>query len=317
MKTLIIDGNNQAWRLQLKMPTLTADGEEVQALYGFMRLLRSVLTQFEPNVVLVCWDSGQSKHRLKLFKDYKGNRDRNSPDSQKKINAFKDQVHLIKDVLKKLNVAQMSYPDTEADDLIGIAAGGLSGEKIIVSSDRDMLHLVSNKISVWSPIKGTHYTHRNFAEMIKRDNKFEEGLTPQQWLEMRALTGDPGDNIPGVARGFGEVTASSLIQKYGSLEKLFTPSVEKAVSKMGNRYALLYSAEDSREVAYRNLMLMDLRLCINMEDGQKIWKLIERSVAGRQQIQKQAVRNYFIEKRFVSLLKDLPSWISPFEDLDT
>jgi hypothetical protein len=64
-------------------------------------------------------------------------------------------------------------------------------------------------------------------------------------------------------------------------------------------------------------MLMDLRLCVDLTDGEKLKKLILKNVADRSQIHKQRLREYFISKKFVSLLKDLPSWITPFEDLDT
>lgn len=316
MKTLVLDGNNAVWRLQMKMPVLTANDQQIQSVYGFLRLLRGSLAQFEPSVALVCWDSGKSQHRIKLYKEYKGNRDHTStPEKRRQLASFEKQVYFLKDVLRMLNIAQIAYPNTEADDLMGISCTALEGEKVIVSSDRDVLHLVNTDVSVWSPAHHTYYTSKNFYAKVKQLLKSETGLTPQQWLEFRAIVGDRGDNIPGVAKGLGEETAQYLIEKYGSIDTLFSASVEKKVLNKGGRYALLYS-EGARERAYRNLLLMDLRLCAKHETGPKITKLLQKAVKQRAPIDKAKVREYFIQQKFTSLLKEMPSWISPFEQLD-
>lgn len=315
MKTLIFDGNNAVWRLQKKLPTLTANEQEVQVVYGFLRLVRSSLAQFEPNVALVCWDLGRSAHRIKLFKEYKSNRDHVSTREKRvELIAVESQIEALKKLLQQLNIAQMAYPNTEADDLIGIACNVLKGDKVIVSSDRDVFHLVDADISVWSPAHYQLYTQKNFFRRVKEN--VGKGLTPQQWLEFRAITGDRGDGIPGVAVGLGEETALDLISRFGSIEELYTSAVEKKASKLGNRHGLLYS-EGARERAYRNLSLMDLRICINRDTGSKIAKLITKHVQERKAVEKQKLRDYFIKQKFESLLKEMPSWISPFEDLDT
>ena len=317
MKTLVFDGHNALWRLQMRLPELTANGKPVQVVYGFLRLLRSALSQFEPNVALVCWDSGRSKYRKKLFPEYKANRDEHHKDDRTFAQANM-QLETIKGLLKYLNVAQLTYPDTEADDLIGIACYDLEGEKTIISSDKDMLHLVSEEVSVWSPIKTQLYTHKNFKDLTKvmeGPNKIFSGLSPKQWLEFRALTGDPSDNIPGVAPGLGEQTARELIDRFGSIDNLYSSSVEKKVHKMGNRYALLYS-EGAKERVYRNLLLMDLSLPLHREDYLQIAKVLQSNFQKRKKVDRRFLRDYFNEQKFESLLKDLATWILPFEDLD-
>jgi 5'-3' exonuclease len=309
VKILIIDGNNAAWRLMKRLPDLSVKGQPIQMVYGFMRLLRSALVDFTPDAVLVCWDKGRSAWRRKVYPNYKANRshDRNEKD-RKEFSSFSKQVELVSELLVKLNVAQAAYPDTEADDLMGAACDCLDGEKIVISSDRDVLHLVRKGVTVWSPNNKTLYTEKNFYAKV--------GMTPTQWLEFRALTGDSGDNIPGAAKGFGETSARELIKKYGTIEEIFRHSVQARIQKKGNRYALICN-EEARQQVYMNLILMDLRSIVLRPGHDEIENLIQKSVAGRHEVRRAEIQRYFLEKKFMSLLKDLAKWIGPFEDLDS
>lgn len=311
-RILIVDGNNACWRLMKRLPELSVGEKPVQVVYGFVRLLRGVLSQFEPNAALVCWDSGRSRFRQKTYSDYKTNRQHN--DEAEYASCLAQMGCLQDDILPLLNIAQSLHPGTEADDLIGLACTVLGGVKIVVSSDQDMLQLVNKDVQVWSPIKSVLYTHSNF---VKGDNFVDGiGLTPRQYLQLRALTGDGADNISGVAKGFGEHTAKELLLKYGSIENLYTASVEKTVMKKGNRYALLYS-DGARETAYRNLLMMDLLICAqHIENRDEVIYSMKRAVNNGKKIDRAKVKNLFIEKRFKSLLDDFGSWITPFECLD-
>lgn len=304
MKTLVFDGHNALWRLQMRLPELSTNGKPVQVVYGFLRLLRSAMSQFEPNVALVCWDSGHSKYRKKLLPEYKANRHHKDDRSFAQVN---EQLDTIKSLLKYLNVAQITYPDTEADDLIGIACYELKGHKTIISSDKDMLHLVSDHVSVWSPIKTQLFDIENFKKLME--------MTPKQWLELRAITGDSSDNISGVAKGLGMTTAKELLLRFRDLDTLYSSSVESKVHKMGNRYSLLYS-EGAKERVYRNLLLMDLSLPARREDYTQIAKVLRANFRKRKKVDRLFLREYFKQQKFESLLKDLPTWILPFEDLD-
>jgi 5'-3' exonuclease len=305
MRTLILDGNNAAHRLFHKLPVLTAGNTPIQVVYGMLKLLRSSITQFEPDAVLVCWDNGRSAYRKKLYPAYKAQRQHDKDDKYKSILS---QIKILQDTLRLLNIACVDFPHTEADDLIGIATQCLKGEKIIITSDQDALHLVTKGISVWSPIKMQLYDENNFRKILD--------LSPQQWLELRALTGDSSDNIEGVANGFGIITAKELLLKYGSLENLFSSSVEKRVIQKGKRYALLYS-EGAKERAYRNLMLMDLRICCSRPEGQELAKLISKHVAERNRMNKLEVLRYFRKQKFQTFIEQFSIWITPFAELDT
>ncbi len=308
-KILLLDANNACWRVLKVVPVLTANGKPIQMVYAFLRLLRGCIEQFEPDVALVCWDSGRSAYRKKVYPDYKGNRDHKSDSEHaKEYRSFISQAIVIKSLLQYLNVAQVEHPETEADDLIGVACGVLKDStKIIVSSDQDMLHLVDKEVQVWSPIKSQLYRIETFQKLI--------GMTPEQFLQMRALIGDGTDNIPGVAKGFGETTARELLLKYGSLDKLFTPTVEKRVSQKGNRYALLYG-EEARETAFRNLVLMDLRVA-SIHCGKEVVKAVKNSIEDRTKVDRAKVKQYFTDQKFVSLLSEFGKWITTFESLDS
>ena len=84
MKTLVVDGNNAAHRLGATLPELTANGKPVQVVYGFLKLIRSAIVQFEPDVSVVCWDNGRSAYRKKLYPDYKANRKHDSNSEKEK-----------------------------------------------------------------------------------------------------------------------------------------------------------------------------------------------------------------------------------------
>jgi len=258
---------------------------------------------------LICWDLGKSEYRKKIFPEYKANRHHDSTSAEaREFRSVLSQMEILKDLLRNLAVAQLTYPEMEADDLIGISCAELAGDKTIVSSDQDMLHLVDNKVSVWSPIKTELYTMNNFHQKLF--------LSPRQWLEYRAVCGDNGDNIPGIAKGLGPTTAMEIIQKYGSVEVLFRDSkVAERVASKGNRYAL-FVAEGAREQFYRNLLLMDLHLSIRQEKAEKVVLLLRKNIKGLKPINKVALQEYFIKKEFVSLLKDMPNWLNPFQDLN-
>jgi DNA polymerase I len=304
MKTLIFDGHNSVWRLQKVLPSLTANGEPVQVVFGFMRLLRAALEHFEPNVAIVCFDSGFPEFRRKIYSGYKYGRQHDP----KEMSELSLQLKTIKGILPYINVVHLAYPNVEADDLVAVSCNEMSGHKIIVSSDRDMLHLVDEDVSVWSPIKGLLYDNSSFRRLV--------GMSPRQWLEFRVLTGDSGDKIPGVAKGFGEETAKELITKYGSIENLFTSKIEKKVSSKGNRYALLYS-DGAADAVNRNLSLMDLHLSAKRESAPKIAKILAKKLARRKPVDRVGLRAIFEERKFKTLTQDFARWVRPFEDLDT
>jgi DNA polymerase-1 len=312
MKTIIIDGHNLCWRIAKRLPILTANGKPVQVVYGALNAIHGMLAQFQPDVGIVCWDTGHSAYRKQKFPEYKAHRHQHfTKEEEKQFQSTITQIEECQRVLRQLNLSQLYFPQTEADDLIAMICQekALNGQRIVVSSDMDMFQLVQENTSVWSPIKTQLYTHGNFRQKV--------GLTPHQFLQLRAAIGDGSDNIPGIAKGLGETTIRELLASYKDMEELFTPEVEKKVYKRGNRYRLLYG-KGVRERYYLNLMLMDLSVSsYNHPEEKKVRRVVFEAVRQRGKIDKAEITRYFISKSFQSLLKNFAQWITPFEELDT
>lgn len=308
MKTVIFDGNNAVWRLAKRLPDLrTPAGSPIKVVYGFLRLVRSTLEDFEPDRALICWDSGKPRVRMKLWSGYKKSRlERKAhptPEHRQEMKEVMMQMRMLRDLVGHLGVSQVSIDNVEADDLIAIACSELEGDKVIVSSDQDMMQLVSYSVEVYSPIKHELYTHKNFRKKV--------GLSPIQFLQMRAIIGDKSDEIGGAAKGLGETTARELIFKHGGIDVLFSSKkLRKKLEAKGSRYPLLYS-EGAEERIRRNLQLMDL----NLVKSETATKIIKRQASSVKPLDRAFLREYFIEKQFVSLLKDFGGWLIPFERL--
>src|SRR5207247_1967064 len=119
------------------------------------------------------------------------------------------QMEALKDIIPALGVRQLSVDDVEGDDLIGIAADKLSNEDariIIVSSDQDLYQLIAENVELFEPIKKKHFTFNDFVATYN--------MAPIQWVEVKALMGDEGDDIPGVP-GIGEKIAVKLCNQFG------------------------------------------------------------------------------------------------------
>jgi DNA polymerase-1 len=307
VKTLVIDGHNALWRIQKSLPELrTPKGVPVQVVYGVLRLVRSVVELFEPDRVLICWDQGSSKFRREIYPDYKRKRRvKREAMSKEDRKAYEDtfrQLKVLRKLMPHLGIMQASIQDVEADDIIGVACKFMSGQKIVVSADRDMLQLVNEDVSVWSPSAKELYNHKNFKKKVK--------LTPRQWLELRAFTGDTSDNIPGAVKGFGEKSALTLLQKYGSIEKI--RSRLGKIVRQGGRYNLLIARSTWSNVE-RNLQLMDLR---RVHGRKRINKRLRKSIGSEPRLNSGYLQRYFMKRAFSSLLKEFSYWIVPFRRME-
>jgi len=310
-KILLIDGNNCLWRVQKILPKLTTpDGVPVQVVYGFLKLLRGCLTQFEPDRVLVCWDKGKSVYRLALDPSYKHRRYQKelTREEKRSLQDTYRQMDVVRKLLKYLGVNQVQIQGVEADDLIGAACKILkslrmsSAETTIVSADRDMLHLVSRDVSVWSPMRKELYTRKNFKRHF--------GMSPKQYLEVRALEGDKTDNIPGAAKGLGGKTAKDLITEFGTLEALYTVHARALVEGHSNRHALVYS-KGARKRAELNYELMNLRRIFPKALLGEVEKCLWREL----RVDKVYLKKFFLKHKFRSLLEDFGAWTAPFRSI--
>ena len=217
-KLVLIDGNsimNRAFYgiMGSKMLT-TKDGKYTNAVYGFLAIMFKILDDIKPEYLAVAFDLKGPTARHELYKEYKANR-HGMPEE------LAEQMPVIKDVLRAMNIDIIEKQGYEGDDILGTLAK--YGEKqgldvVILSGDRDTFQLASDHITIRIPrTKGgkTETEDYNRAKVLE-----EYGLEPEQLIEVKALQGDTSDNIPGVP-GIGPKTAVSLIQRYNTVEELY------------------------------------------------------------------------------------------------
>lgn len=209
-KAILIDGSSFCYRAYYAIaPLSNSKGEPTNALYGFIAMMKKLLTDTKPAYVAICFDRKEPTFRHDKFKEYKAHRKPMPED-------LVQQLVPIKEYCRLARVPLFEEPGYEADDILGTIAH--QGEKkgwdvFIVTGDKDMLQLVTDHVKVLNPHKENWIGDR---EAVKK--RFE-GLGPEKVVEIMALMGDASDNIPGVP-GIGEKTALKLIHQFGSVENL-------------------------------------------------------------------------------------------------
>ncbi|MDR1687522.1 MAG: DNA polymerase I [Clostridiales bacterium] len=211
-KLMLLDANSLVNRAFYAIPVLTnKEGEFTNAVYGFLNIFFKLVDEEKPDYIAACFDVKAKTFRHEKYEEYKGGR-KVMPEE------LRPQIPLLKNLLQKMNIKIFELEGFEADDIIGTLA--VKAEQaglfpVIVSGDKDLLQLASDKILVRLPktksgkTETENYYAADVAEKI--------GVTPREYIEVKALMGDSSDNIPGVA-GIGEVTAVKIIQQYKTVE---------------------------------------------------------------------------------------------------
>lgn len=243
-KILLIDGHSILNRAFYGLPDLTnSEGLHTGAVYGFLNILFKVLGEEKPEYLAVAFDRSEPTFRHAKYPEYKGTR---KPMPQE----LKEQMPLLKEMLEKMGIATVSLAGFEADDILGTLAkkGEEKGlDVIILSGDRDLLQLATKKTMIRLPRTAKGQT---VIEDYKEDQVQERYLvSPAQIIELKALMGDPADNIPGIP-GVGEKTAIRLLVEYGSIENAFSHveeiSQKRARESLRENYQM---AQLSKELA--------------------------------------------------------------------
>lgn len=219
-KFLVIDGNsilNRAFYGLGAARMVTAEGLHTNAIFGFLNIYYMIMEKFEPNYVAVAFDLKAPTFRHKMFADYKGTR-KGMPDE------LREQVPVIKDVLRAMNIKIFEMEGYEADDILGTIASlndnNLSKDihTYILTGDRDSYQLISQKTSIIFPSnKGSKTDYTIYTPELLKE---EKNIEPYQVVDVKSLMGDASDNIPGV-KGIGEKTAYTLIEKYTTMENIY------------------------------------------------------------------------------------------------
>ncbi len=237
-------GNVQRWT--------TSKGEPTAGIFGFASVLLRLLEQERPDYLAVAFDTGKT-FRDDMFPDYKGTREK-MPDD------LRAQIERMRELVDAFNIPRLEMDGYEADDVLGSVAKKAAAQGLgvkIITGDRDLLQLVTARILVSLPGRKLSESQ----DYKPKDVKETLGVRPDQVVDYKALVGDTSDNIPGVA-GIGEKTATSLLEKYGTLDKIYAhlddlPAGQKKKLEEGRDNAYL-----SRDLAR---IVTDLDVDVDLE----------------------------------------------------
>jgi DNA polymerase-1 len=313
---LIIDGNSIGFAAH-NTTKLVSGGQEVQAVFGVLRTIRQLYARYAHLQPIVLWDGGDN-WRKAVYPTYKAHRDAN-PKQAKVREAYRKQRPLIARMLKTLGVWQMAAANMEADDLAGIMVqrAKRDGRKVIlISGDQDWLQLVHEDCTWFDPIRDDTVTLRNFEKFTNPGDAEEIAAgktfgykTPRAFLEGKALQGDSGDLGPGSGvGGIGKKGASKLLAQFGSVSNFFEvmnreetpPIVPKAWSDFGLDPVKV-------DIFHRNMGLMQL--------PSPTAPLPVRMTLNKGNLDLEAFTDFCAEFAFNSVLKDLATFIQPFQPL--
>ncbi len=266
---VLIDGNsimNRAFYgiMGSKMLT-TRDGKYTNAVYGFLAILFKLIEDTNPQYMAVAFDLKAPTARHKLYEGYKANR-KGMPDE------LAEQMPLIKEILRAMNIDIVEKEGYEADDVLGTLSryGENQGLHVtILSGDRDTFQLATDNVTIRIPrTKGG----KTETDLFDRNKILENyGIEPKQLIEVKGLQGDSSDNIPGVP-GIGEKTALSLIQKYGSIDNLYD-KIEKNEDDLKGKQR--EKIKDNKELAELSKTLGTINLEVPIEDTLEQFKVEE------------------------------------------
>ena len=219
-KIVLIDGHSILNRAFFGLPDLTnSEGLHTNAVYGFLNILFKILEEEHPTHLAVAFDVKHPTFRHKMFDDYKGTR---KPMAEE----LRQQVPLMKEMLKSMGVTIVELPGYEADDILGTIScmAEVAGmDASIVSGDRDTLQLATDHVMIRIP--KTKKTGTEIENYYAKDVLEKYQVTPKEFIDVKALMGDTSDNIPGV-EGIGEKTATALIAQYHSIEEVHAHAAE-------------------------------------------------------------------------------------------
>lgn len=288
-KLVLIDGNsimNRAFYGIMGNKMLSNNGVHTNAVYGFLAILFKLIEDKNPEYMVVAFDLKAPTARHKMYEGYKANR-HGMPDE------LAEQMPIIKEVLRAMNIDIVEMEGYEADDVLGTLSryGEKQGLDVtILSGDRDTFQLATDKVTIRIPRTKAGKTE---TEEYNED-KIKEvyGLEPKQLIEVKGLQGDTSDNIPGVP-GIGEKTALSLIQKYGTIEKLYN-LIEKGEDDLKGKQR--EKIVENKELAELSRTLGTINLEVPIQDTLENFKVEEWDKLKVLELFKELNFNRYIER---------------------
>lgn len=299
-KLLLIDGNSIINRAFYGLPELTnSAGQHTNAVLGFLNIFFRIIDEEKPDNVYVAFDLKAPTFRHKMYAEYKGTR-KPMPEE------LREQVPLLKEVLGAMGICMVEREGYEADDILGtLARQGEAGGFLVtvLSGDRDLLQLATDKVKIRIP--KTHKGTTEIFDYYARDVENEYGVTPLQFIDMKALMGDASDNIPGVP-GIGEKGAGKIIAAFKSIESAYENIEEvmpnKAREALREHYEL---AKLSKELA---TIKVDCELSVGKDTS-----FLESEL---KDIFTDAAYEYFVKLEFKSLINKYYGGKTPSNPFD-
>ncbi|WP_058303407.1 DNA polymerase I [Gorillibacterium timonense] len=256
-KLVLIDGNSIASRAFYALPLLSnSSGLHTNAAYGFTTMLLRLIEEEKPTHFLVAFDAGKITFRHSGYQEYKGGRAKTPPE-------LSEQYPLIKELVRAFGIAQFELEGYEADDIIGTMSrvGEEAGmEVVIVSGDKDMLQLASDRVTIALTRKGISETERFDPAHIKE----VYDLVPDQIRDLKGLMGDTSDNIPGIP-GVGEKTALKLLHEHPTVEEVLE-AADGIKGKLGEKVRA--HADDARMSKELATIFREVPMDVAWEDKQ-------------------------------------------------
>ncbi len=275
----LIDGTSFLYRAHfaVKEHLSTSWGLPTKAVFVFTRMMLKILKEFKPKYLVLCFDEKAPTFRHEVYEHYKANR---APMPEELV----VQVPYAREVAEAMGIRIVSVAGYEADDLIATVATKVENPVVVIAGDRDLFSIVSPRVYLWDPIRNRTVT----PEFIQK----EYGVPPEKFPDLRALAGDPSDNIPGV-KGIGTKTAARLIKEFGSVEALYENLTRVTPARLRK---LLESA---RESVFTSKELLKLKTDAPIPHDLKFYEL-QSPDYGR-------LRSLFKKLEFRSLFLELPA----------
>lgn len=311
INSIIFDGSNAAHRLSSVLkPLNNARGERVEVMYGLLRLISAVMRANPSEKCYVVWDGkGSKKMRQAIDPQYKFHREKDrDAEAKERIKGMHLQVERCWELFGQfLPIHWLSSEKYEADDIMAMLAheaSAASKTALIISGDKDLLQLVDQNISVYSPNGDKYCTHENFKEYTKGYPN------PDAFLAGKCLTGDTSDNVPGVG-GVGEITALRILEKHGwSLPNLLLKTSEELIS---SKVGQVITSASGRARITLNYKLMSLRGPAHRNIAEHFNYVETRSGT---KINSKELRTNMARMQFASLMASYNQFIAPFQNLE-
>lgn len=285
-RLLLIDGHSLAFRAFFAVPAETVvapNGQHTNAVLGFSNMLRTILEEAKPTYLAVAFDLPGGTFRTAEYSEYKAGRGEIPPE-------FLGQVEVIQKLLEALNIKYFSVPNFEADDIIATLSklGSIEGKEVLIlSGDRDAIQLVNEDVTLLYPVKGVSVI--NWITPKTVEEKYL--VSPKQYPDIAALSGEKADNLPGVP-GVGPKIAAKWLKEFGTLENILNHAHEIP----GVRGKALYEhLDDVKRNRKLNNLVCDLELGLDPEEPLENLRIADFDT--------QLLENFCSEFGFSSLMK--------------